>query len=72
MTKTLIALFTTMLFNCCTVACMSFVEGFFHFLPQPLLNRMSETGEGGKIGEVDCTGPTAADDTAPVTNDPYL
>ena len=31
---------------------------------------MSETGEGGKIGEIDCTAPTAADDTAPVTNEP--
>ena len=38
----------------------------------PSLNRMSETGEGGKIREIDCTAPTAADDTAPVTNDPYL
>ena len=36
----------------------------------PSLNRMSETGEGGKIGEIDCTAPTAADDTAPVTNEP--
>ena len=34
------------------------------------LNRMSQTGEGGKIGEIDCTAPTAADDTAPVTNEP--
>ena len=36
----------------------------------PSLNRMSETGEGRKIGEIDCTAPTAADDTAPVTNEP--
>ena len=36
----------------------------------PSLNRMSETGEGVKIGEIDCSAPTAADDTAPVTNEP--
>ena len=32
----------------------------------PSLNRMNQTGEGGKIGEI----ATAADDTAPVINEP--
>ena len=36
----------------------------------PQLNRLSETGEGGTIGEIDCAAPTAADDIAAVTDKP--
>ena len=34
------------------------------------MNRLSETGEGGTIGEIDCAAPTAADDIAAVTDKP--
>ena len=36
----------------------------------PQLNRLSETGEGGTIGEIDCAAPTAADDMAAMTDKP--
>ncbi|MES9972509.1 MAG: reverse transcriptase domain-containing protein [Candidatus Thiodiazotropha sp.] len=35
----------------------------------PQLNRLSESGKGGTIGEIDCSAPTAADDIAAVTDE---
>ena len=36
----------------------------------PQLNRLSETGEGGTIGEIDCAAPTAADYIAAMADKP--
>ena len=38
----------------------------------PSLNRMSGAGKGETIREIDCTAPTAVDNTAPVANEPSL
>ena len=36
----------------------------------PLLNILSSTGLGGKIGNVNCCAPTYADDVALIANNP--
>ena len=36
----------------------------------PLLNILSSTGLGGKIGNVNCCAPTCADDVALIANNP--
>ena len=36
----------------------------------PLLNILSSTGLGGKIGNVNCCTPTCADDVALIANNP--
>ena len=37
----------------------------------PLLDRLSNSGLGGKIGNINCCAPTCADDVALIANNPF-